>query len=695
MALPKDVNQMKPDDAAKELARLAKEIAVHDRAYYQADEPKISDAAYDYLRQRNHEIEQLFPDLVRADSPSNKLGSKPAAKFGKVAHKVPMLSLSNVFDDEDVGDFVRRVRKFLDIAGKQKLEFTAEPKIDGLSAGIRYENGKLVQAATRGDGQSGEDVTKNIMTIIDVPKTLSGTDWPEILEVRGEVYLPISQFEQMNALRAAQDQPEYKNPRNAAAGSLRQLDPAITAKRPLRFFAYAWGEVSAPLAKSQFGAIAKLKDWGFSTNDLTTICETAEQMIAVYRQIERQRSQLDYDIDGVVYKVNSLELQARLGFVSRSPRWATAHKFPPEQAVTLLQDIEIQVGRTGALTPVAKLKPITVGGVVVSNASLHNEDELKRKDVRVGDRVLIQRAGDVIPQVVKVMDAGRIDRSDPFVFPTICPCPLKTAVVREVDEKGEAGAISRCSGGAACPYQRVESLKYFVSRTGFDIEGLGAKQIEAFFEQGIITEPSHIFLLATRLDPDELAKAEGWGKTSVANLFAAIAEVKEVGFDRFLTALGIRHIGQSNARILAHHFGSWDEFSKIINSWAASEELLSIDGIGVAAANSVIDYFTEPHSRAVVARLLEQVTVRAVEKPKNDSNVSGLIVVFTGKLEKMSRDEAKVMATSLGAKVSGSVSKKTDILIAGPGAGSKLKKATELGVKVISEDEWLEMTKVS
>ncbi|MCF6292963.1 MAG: NAD-dependent DNA ligase LigA [Robiginitomaculum sp.] len=691
MTLPKDINQMQPDDASKELARLAKEIALHDRAYYQNDAPKISDAAYDYLRQRNHEIEQLFPDLVRVDSPSNKLGAKPGGKFGKVTHSVRMLSLSNVFTDAEVGEFVKRVAKFLGVEESQKLQFTAEPKIDGLSAGIRYENGKLVQAATRGDGQSGEDVTKNVMTIIDVPKTLSGTGWPDVLEVRGEVYLPISQFEQMNLLRAAENQPEYKNPRNAAAGSLRQLDPAISAKRPLRFFAYAWGEVSAPFASSQSAAITKLKDWGFSTNELTKVCETAEQMITVYNDIEKQRSTLDYDIDGVVYKVNSLALQQRLGFVSRSPRWATAHKFPPEQASTLLQDIEIQVGRTGALTPVAKLKPITVGGVVVSNASLHNEDELKRKDVRKGDMVLIQRAGDVIPQVVKVLDADRQGRGAAFVFPTICPCPLKTKIVRELDEKGEAGAISRCSGGAACPYQRVESLKYFVSRTGFDIEGLGAKQIEAFFEQGIITEPSHIFQLQSRIDSEELARTEGWGETSVANLFAAIAEVKEVSLDRFLTALGIRHIGQSNAGVLAHHFGSWAEFLEIITSPKAGEELLSIDGIGTAAANSVISYFNEQHSRAVVTRLAQQVTILDMQKPKSDSNISGLSVVFTGKLEKMSRDEAKVRASALGAKVSGSVSKKTDILVAGPGAGSKLKKANELGVKVLSEDGWLEM----
>ncbi|PHR59193.1 MAG: DNA ligase (NAD(+)) LigA [Robiginitomaculum sp.] len=691
MAFPIDPDDMNPQQAKTELARLAREIARHDKAYHLQDAPKISDAAYDALRQRNTQIETRFPDLVRADSPSNKIGSKPANKFGKITHKVAMLSLSNVFTDQDVTDFVARVRRFLSLGEADELQITAEPKIDGLSAGIRYESGKLVQAATRGDGQTGEDITANIRTLIDVPKTLSGTGWPDVLEVRGEVYLRHVDFDQMNQKQVAADKEPYKNPRNAAAGSLRQLDASITASRPLRFFAYAWGDVSAPFASSQFKAIEQLSEWGFSTNPLTQVCANAAEMIAVYRDIEQQRSSLGYDIDGVVYKVNRLDLQGRLGFVSRSPRWATAHKFPPEQASTILENIDIQVGRTGALTPVAKLAPVTVGGVVVSNASLHNEDELARKDVRIGDRVLIQRAGDVIPQVVRVLDADRANRADPFQFPKICPCPLQTPTSREVDEKGEIGAITRCTGGAACPFQQVETLKHFVSRNAFDIEGLGARQIETFFAEGTIREPADIFALHQRIDRVELAKKDGWGKTSIANLFGAIEQRRQIGLDRLLFALGIRHIGQTNARLLAYHFGSWDALAQAMASDAINEELLSIDGIGQAASDALIQYLREPHSAAVVARLLDQIKVTDMVKADNDSPVSGKIVVFTGKLEQLSRDEAKAGANALGAKVSGSVSAKTDILVAGPGAGSKLKKATELGVQVLSEQEWLRL----
>ncbi|VAV88997.1 DNA ligase (NAD(+)) [hydrothermal vent metagenome] len=689
MAFPIDPALMNTEQAATELARLAKEMAKHDRAYYQQDNPKISDAAYDALRARNAAIEAKFPQLLRPDSPSKKVGVKPASGFGKITHRVPMLSLSNVFSDDELTEFITRVRRFLGLQPDDDLQVIAEPKIDGLSAGIRYQNGKLVQAATRGDGQTGEDITANIRTIIDVPKTLDGTDWPEVLEVRGEVYLSHADFAQMNQRQLAQGKQPYKNPRNAAAGSLRQLDPAITASRPLRFFAYAWGEVSTAFASSQSEAITQFASWGFSTNPLTRTCHTPQELLAVYRDIERQRADLGYDIDGVVYKVNRLDLQARLGFVSRSPRWATAHKFPPEQANTVLERIEIQVGRTGALTPVAKLRPVTVGGVVVSNASLHNQDELARKDVRPGDRVLIQRAGDVIPQVVKVLDPERDGRAAAFVFPKICPCPLQTQAVRELDDKGEVGAITRCSGGAACPFQQVETLKHFVGRSGFDMEGLGSKQIEAFFAEGVITEPADIFRLPSKVDALKLAEREGWGELSVANLLACIAARREISLDRLLTALGIRHVGQTNARLLAAQFGSWDRFHACVSGDDASSELLAIDGIGEAAANSIISYFTEAHSAAVVARLLVQITVTDIKPAQTSSPVSGKTVVFTGKLEQMSRDEAKASAVQLGAKVSGSVSAKTDILVAGPGAGSKLKKANEAGVRVLSEEQWL------
>jgi len=530
-----------------------------------------------------------------------------------------------------------------------------------------------------------------VRTICDVPKTLLDSNWPNILEVRGEVYIADTDFEQMNARQVELGKDPYKNPRNAAAGSLRQLDPKITAERPLRFFAYAWGEVSGPFADTQFAAIQKLQEWGFSTNPLTEICTSTKHLIRVYREIERQRSSLGYDIDGVVYKVNSLALQKRLGFVSRSPRWATAHKFPPEQASTILEDIHIQVGRTGALTPVAKLHPVTVGGVVVSNATLHNEDELKRKDVRIGDQVLIQRAGDVIPQVVRVLDPDRAHRPAPFAFPKVCPCPLRTPTLREQDEKGETGAITRCTGGAACPFQQVETLKHFVGRGGFDIEGLGAKQIEGFYDEGLIREPAHIFQLASRIDPAELAKRSGCGETSVSNLLNAIAERREIAFDRFLTALGIRHVGQTTARTLAYQFGTWQAFHTCITGPSAQKDVEAIDGLGGTAADSLIRYFTETHSAAVVARLLAEITILPMQQAETDSPVSGQTVVFTGKLEQMSRDEAKASATGLGAKVSGSVSAKTDILVAGPGAGSKLKKATDLGIKVLTEEEWLNL----
>ncbi len=694
MAALKEVSALNADEAASELQRLAREIAKNDRQYYEKDAPKISDAAYDELRARNAAIEARFPELVRADSPSKRVGAKPAEGFGKITHKVPMLSLDNVFNDEDVHEFVARVRRFLRWPDEKPLIFTAEPKIDGLSCGILYKNGKLVQAATRGDGRTGEDVTANVRTIFDVPKALLGESWPEVLEVRGEVYIPDAAFDVMNEAQLAAGKPAYANPRNAAAGSLRQLDPAISAKRPLRFFAYAWGEVSAAFAKTQYEAVQKFGAWGFSINDHMRRCADAEEMIEVYHQIERERATLGYDIDGVVYKVDRLDLQERLGFVSRSPRWATAHKFPPQQAITMLEKIDIQVGRTGALTPVAKLKPVTVGGVVVSNASLHNADEIKRLDVREGDSVLIQRAGDVIPQVVKVLDPDREGRGEPFIFPDHCPCPLSTPAVHDIDEKtGEAGVITRCSGEFACPFQRVRHLEHFVSRQAFDIEGLGKKQISIFFGEKIILEPADIFTLAARNERLKLEEREGWGETSVANLFAAIEARRTISFERLLIGLGIRHVGQTTARLLSTSYLRWQAFHAAMLSaqdrqGEAYAQLQNLDGIGEIMADAIVQYFAEPHNEGLVERLLEQIRVKDATPPQSNSPVAGKTVVFTGKLEVMSRDEAKAGAAALGAKVAGSVSAKTDYLVAGPGAGSKLKKATALGVKVLSEQEW-------
>ncbi len=691
----KEVDDLNESEAAAELARLAREISKHDKNYYQKDAPKISDAAYDALRQRNTAIEARFPDLVLDNSPSHRVGAKPAQRFGKVSHTVPMLSLDNVFNDEDVREFAARVRRFLRWPEDQPLDYTAEPKIDGLSCGIRYEKGRLVQAATRGDGQTGEDVTANVRTIIDVPENLRGSGWPEVLEVRGEVYIPNAQFAAMNEAQAKAGKPVYANPRNAAAGSLRQLDPNISAARPLRFFAYAWGEVSAPFAETQMQAVEKFTTWGFSTNTHMCLCRNADEMIAAYRKIEAERAALGYDIDGVVYKVDRLDLQERLGFVSRSPRWATAHKFPPQQASTILQAIDIQVGRTGALTPVAKLKPVTVGGVVVSNASLHNADEVKRLDVRIGDTVLIQRAGDVIPQVVKVVDKDRANRGPAFDFPTQCPCDLHTDITRDRDEKtGEPGVIVRCSGEFACPFQRIRHLQHFVSRQAFDIEGLGKKQIEAFYHEEIIREPADIFTLEARGIGEMLKQKEGWGETSVANLFAAINERRHISFERLLIALGIRHVGQTTARILASTYLTWGAFHSAMLA-AQDEEsearlrLEAIDGIGAIVAGAIVHYFAEPHNEGLVERLIAHITVKDAQPPAHNSPVSGKTVVFTGKLEKMSRDEAKANAARLGAKIAGSVSKNTDILVAGPGAGSKLKKAIALGIKTLDEDEWL------
>ena len=691
------VNTLSEVQAKLRLHVLIIEIRAHDALYYGNDAPNLSDADYDALRAELLVIEAQFPHLITKDSPSQKVGAKPSGKFAKITHTVPMLSLDNAFDDGDVRSFVARVRKFLNISEDADVSFTAEPKIDGLSASLRYENGKLIHAATRGDGRIGEDITANIRTLKDVPHTLIGTGWPDILEVRGEVYIGHAQFTAMNAEQVKSGKPAYKNPRNAAAGSLRQIDPRITAGRPLQFFAYAWGEISSPLAHSQFKAVQNLGAWGFSINPLTKICDNADVLIAHYSHIDTTRSALGYDIDGVVYKVNNLSLQERLGFVSRAPRWAIAHKFAAEKAVTIIESIDIQVGRTGALTPVARLAPVTVGGVVVSNATLHNEDEIIRKDIRIGDSVEIQRAGDVIPQVLRVIGVDKKGRGQPFLVPHICPICGANAV-REIDEKGKEDVVRRCVNGLQCPAQAIESLKHFVSRRAYDIDGMGVKQIEAFYEKGLVLEPADIFKLESNNNIMHLEKWDGWGETSAKNLFAAINARRNISFQRFLYALGIRHVGHGNADLLAKHYLSFDRFLIAINNakekigedWA---ELLSIDGVGDACASSLVNFLNAPQNADVVIALLAQVHVKDAEPPSADSPVFGKTVVFTGKLELFSRDEAKAKAQSLGAKVSGSVSKNTDYLVAGPGAGSKLKKAQSLGVDLLTESQWLELIK--
>jgi DNA ligase (NAD+) len=682
--------------AKAELKRLAAEIAAHDKRYYQEDAPTVSDAQYDALRQRNDAIEALFPDLIRADSPSRRVGAAPAVKFAKVRHAVPMLSLGNVFDDEEVVDFANRVRRFLGLSADAELAFTAEPKIDGLSCSLRYEGGLLVNGATRGDGFEGEDVTANVRTIAEIPEKLHGRRVPDVCEVRGEVYMSHSDFFALNERQAAAGKQVFANPRNSAAGSLRQLDPAITAQRPLKFFAYAWGEMSEMPEDTQFGMLQWFAARGFSVNPLTKLTRSVEEMLAVYRDIEVRRATLGYDIDGVVYKVDRLDLQERLGFVSRSPRWATAHKFPAEQATTVLHDIDIQVGRTGSLTPVARLEPVTVGGVVVTNATLHNEDEIARKDVRIGDTVRIQRAGDVIPQVLGVVPEKRPKpEPEPYKFPRLCPV-CGSHAVREVNPRsGKEDAVRRCTGGLICRAQVVERLKHFASRLAFDVEGLGDKQIELFFERGWIKEPADIFTLARRNRSIKLEEEEGFGDLSVRNLFAAIEARRSVPLNRLIFALGIRHIGETNAKLLARHYGSVDALRRGVAAAAAGreteayEELNAVEGIGEVVADAIVEFFKEPHNREALDRLLEEITVTPMEEARSDSPIAGKTVVFTGSLEQMTRDEAKATAERLGAKVAASVSKKTDYVVAGPGAGSKLDKAREAGVAVLTEDEWL------
>ncbi len=690
------VEQLSPLEARAEHARLGEEIERHDRHYYQQDAPVIPDAEYDALRRRYEALEKTFPELVTEQSLTKKIGARPSEKFAKVRHAVPMLSLGNVFSDGDVVDFLTRVRRFLGLPETAEIRCTAEPKIDGLSCSLRYERGRLVQAATRGDGYEGEDVTANIRMLRSLPQRLTG-DPPQVLEARGEVYMTHLDFAALNERQTAAGKPPFANPRNAAAGSLRQLDAAITAERPLRFFAYAWGEVSDPPAMTQIGMLDAFASYGLPVNPLTHLCKGEADMLEHYRRIEAQRATLGYDIDGVVYKVDDIALQERLGFVSRAPRWAVAHKFPAERATTVLREIEIQVGRTGALTPVARLEPVTVGGVVVSNATLHNEDEIARKDIRVGDTVVVQRAGDVIPQIVEVIDDKR-PRGKRFVFPHLCPV-CGSAAVREIDEKtGEAGVVRRCTGSLVCPAQAVERLKHFCSRNAFDIEGLGDRQIDYFYKEGLIRTPSDIFTLEAR-DRASLTKIknrEGFGETSVRNLFAAIEARRRIAINRFIFALGIRHIGETNARRLARHFTEFEALRETARDAAPGTEararIDTIDGVGPVVAEALHDFFAETHNARELDALLAQVTLEPMPTIAASSPVAGKTVVFTGALERLTRDEAKAQADRFGAKVAGSVSKKTDLVVAGPGAGSKLAKAAELGIETISEDEWFRRT---
>jgi DNA ligase (NAD+) len=697
-----DVANLNEEQARKELARLADLIGAANIAYHQSDAPQISDAEYDALKRRNSEIEGRFPHLKRSDSPSDHVGAPISDGFSKVTHAVRMLSLGNAFDDQDMFDFQERIQRYL--GTHQGIAFTVEPKIDGLSLSLRYEQGKLTVAATRGDGAVGENVTENARTIQDIPHEIPNA--PAVVEVRGEVYMSHADFADLNARQSERGGKTFANPRNAAAGSLRQLDANITRERPLRFFAYAWGELSEPLAPTQQGAVARLAEFGFQTNPLTMRFDTMEAALEHYRLIEAQRATLSYDIDGVVYKVDDLALQSRLGFRSTTPRWAIAHKFPAELAWTRLLGIDIQVGRTGALSPVARLDPVTVGGVVVSNATLHNEDYIQGrdsngdpirddKDIRVGDWVQVYRAGDVIPKIADVDLSKRPADAVPFVFPDTCP-ECNSPAVRE-----EGDAVRRCTGGLICPAQAVERLKHFVARKAFDIDGLGAKQIEMFFADPIlpINEPADIFTLQARDNANlaRLKNRDGWGDKSAQNLFAAIEDKRTIGFGRLLFGLGIRHVGEAAGNLIAARYGNWAEFTQAMDQAQdqtsdAYADLIAIDGVGQVMAQSLLLAFAPGAERDGIDRLVAHLTIQDAEKPKTDgSPIAGQTLVFTGTLERMSRAEAKARAESLGAKVSGSVSAKTDLLIAGPGAGSKAKKAADLGIKTIDEDQWIDM----
>ncbi|RFB92616.1 DNA ligase (NAD(+)) LigA [Rhizobium leguminosarum bv. trifolii] len=706
------VDTLTIEEAAAELERLARKIAHHDALYHGKDRPEISDADYDALKRRNDALEVRFPELVRADSPSGRVGAAPSVTFSPVVHARPMLSLDNTFSQEDVQDFVAGVYRFLGRLPDQSIAFTAEPKIDGLSMSIRYENGRLVTAATRGDGTTGENVTANIRTIAEIPSELP-KGVPAVVEIRGEVYMAKSDFLALNRQMEAEGKQTYVNPRNTAAGSLRQLDAKVTASRKLKFFAYAWGEMAEMPEDTQFGMVQTFKKWGFPVNPLMKRLNSVADILAHYDEIGLERPDLDYDIDGVVYKVDSLELQQRLGFRSRSPRWATAHKFPAEQAFTEVEKIEIQVGRTGALTPVARLKPITVGGVVVTNATLHNEDYIKGignsgerirpedHDIREGDTVIVQRAGDVIPQILDVVMEKRAADTRSYEFPKTCPV-CGSHAVREVNEKtGKMDSVRRCTGGFICRAQATEHLKHFVSRNAFDIEGLGSKQIDFFFEHEdaslqIRTAPE-IFTLEKRQQQSltKLENIDGFGKVSVGKLYAAINERRSIALHRFIYALGIRHVGETTAKLLARSYGTYEAFATAMKEAAplsgdAWNDLNAIEGIGEVVARAMVEFYKEPRNVEVIGLLLEEVTPAEAEQPvTSGSPVAGKTVVFTGSLEKFTRDEAKARAESLGAKVAGSVSKKTDIVVAGPGAGSKLDKARELGVQTMDEDEWL------
>ena len=703
---PTEVAKLTKAQAKVEHMRLALELEGHDKRYYQDDAPSVTDAEYDALRQRYNAIEARFPEFVTSDSPSQKVGAAPSGRFKKVRHAVPMLSLDNAFAEQDVLDFVGRIERFLKLSD-DKIDFSAEPKIDGLSMSLRYEGGELVTAATRGDGAEGEDVTANIRTLEDVPQKLKGRNVPDICEVRGEVYMTKKAFLALNERQKAADDTIFANPRNSAAGSLRQKDPTITASRPLGFFAYAWGEMSAMPEDTQTGMIHWFERCGFKTNPLTKLCHSVDQLVAFHRKIEEQRAELDYDIDGVVYKIDRIDWQERLGFVSRTPRWAIAHKFPAERAMTVLRDIEIQVGRTGSFTPVGKLEPVGVGGVIVQNVTLHNEDYIKGignkgevlregRDIRIGDTVVIQRAGDVIPQVVDVVIDKRPKSAREFHFPKKCPCPLHTDVVREETATGEEGSRARCTGEFACPFQKIEHLKLFVSRRAFDIDGLGEKQLQYFFDEGWVKEPGDIFTLQKRNAKLKLENIEGYGETSVRNLFASIENRRNIALERLIYALGMRHVGETTALALARGYGSWDAFHDACLKVAKDDEeaiaeMDALDQIGDTVIKSVAAYFGESHNRGIVERLTREVTIIDAERPKSNSAVAGKTVVFTGSLEKMTRDEAKATAERLGAKAAGSVSKKTDYVVAGPGAGSKLAEAKKHGVTVLTEDEWLKL----
>ena len=666
-------------DAANRLMRLAKEIARHNRLYHDNDAPEISDADYDALVRENAELEARFPDLVRADSPSKSVGAAPTSSLAKVTHARPMLSLENAFSDDEVREFIARVRRFLNLPDSEPVALTAEPKIDGLSCSLRYEMGQLVLAATRGDGAVGEDVTANVRTIADIPQQIAGA--PDVLEVRGEVYMSKADFAALNERQEAAGGKIFANPRNAAAGSLRQKDPSVTAARPLRFLAHGWGEISEPLAALQLLAMKKIESFGIPVSELLKRCETVEEALAHYRTIEHERAELPYDIDGVVYKIGRLDWQERLGQVARAPRWGLAHKFPAEKAETTLERIEIQVGRTGKLTPVGRLTPVGVGGVIVANVTLHNRDEIARLGLREGDRVRIQRAGDVIPQVVE--NLTRDEPRDPYVFPDHCPECHSEAVA----EEGEVDV--RCTGGLICPAQRIERLRHFVSRGAMDIDGLGEKSLVEFVDLGWLSGPADIFRLKEHRG--ELIGREGWQEKSVDNLLAAIEA--RVGFDpaRFLFGLGIRHVGAVTAKDLMKCFGTVQELERVARSESAIAELSAVEGVGGVVAEAVVDFFHEPHNREEVAELLALAKPAAFVSTARETEWTGKTIVFTGSLETMSRDEAKAQAERLGARAAGSVSAKTDLVVAGPGAGSKLKKAEELGIRVIGEAEWAEI----